>query len=66
MTSFQAHVKRAYFQAALGRAAGESSPPELNPVHYGWQLEHLPLRPALRFDDQLPAPEENFTVVNWN
>ena len=64
MASFQAHVKRAHLQAALWQAAGEPSPPELDPVDYGWELHQSTLRPALGLDDQLPAPNEVLNLVS--
>lgn len=63
MASFQAHIKRAHFQAVLWQAAGEPSPPDLDPVEYGWQLHQLTLRPALGLDAQLPAPDEILNLV---
>lgn len=64
MASFQAHIKRAHFQAVLWQAAGEPSPPELDPFEYGWQLHHSTLRPALGLDGQLPAPDEVLNLVS--
>ena len=64
MASFQAHIKRAHLQAALWQAAGKLSPPELDPVDYGWELHQSTLRPALGLDDQLPAPNEVLNLVS--
>lgn len=64
MASFQAHIKRAHFQAVLWQSAGEPSPPELNPVDFGWQLYQSTLCPALGLDDQLPAPDDVLNLVN--
>ena len=37
--AFKEHVYRAHLQVAIWRAALDSDPPNLNPVHYGWSMD---------------------------
>ena len=38
MAAFRLHCQRAHFQIALWKAAGMSSPPDLDPLQYGWEM----------------------------
>ena len=39
LESFAENVKRAHLQACVWTKATELDPPELNPVHYGWEKD---------------------------
>ena len=63
MAAFRPHCIRAYFQTAIWKAAGEPAPPNLNPLHYGWQKCGQYLRPTHTEPEQPAGPEEVLILV---
>ncbi|XP_035826934.1 uncharacterized protein LOC118478096 [Aplysia californica] len=79
MASFQARIKRAHFQVVLWQAAGEPSPPELDPVEYVmnitapaasviWELATSTSDPATqvtRAQDRNIVSVHQYQVTKW-
>ena len=63
MTAFKLHCQRAHFQTALWKATGMSSPPDLDPLHYGWEMNGPELRPVYTQLGQLAAPDDVLNLV---
>jgi hypothetical protein len=51
MAAFQLHCQRTHFQTALWKAASMSTPPDLDPLQYGWEIKDK------NFDQSLPHPD---------
>lgn len=63
MSSFEAHCKRAHFQAALWKAAGSPTTPDITPLDLGWEVCGSMLRPQHGSPGQLPAPDEVMNLI---
>ena len=64
MSSFETHVRRAHFQAAVWVSAGEDSPPDLSPLDFGWEKHHNMLQPAFGTAENFVAPDEVLNIVS--
>ncbi|KAL8594948.1 hypothetical protein ACOMHN_038745 [Nucella lapillus] len=64
MAPFNAHCQRANYQVALWEAAGEPTPPHLDPLNYGYEVKQCTLCPAFGLENQLPAPPSVLNLVS--
>ena len=64
MAAFKLNCQCAPFQTALWKAAGMSSPPHLDPLQYGWEMNGSELRPVYTPSGQLAAPDEVLNLVS--
>ncbi|KAL8571528.1 hypothetical protein ACOMHN_056823 [Nucella lapillus] len=64
MAPFHAHCQRANYQVALWEAAGEPTPPHLDPLNYGYEVKQSTLCPAFGLENQLPAPPSVLNLVS--
>jgi len=63
IAAFKLHCQRAHFQTALWKAAGMSSPPNLDPLQHGWEMNGSELRPVFTPPGQLAAPDEVLNLI---
>ena len=63
MSSFEAHWKRAHFQAALWKAAGSPTTFDITPLDLGWKVCGSMLCPWHESPGQLPAPYEVMNLI---
>ncbi len=64
MAAFKLHCQRAHFQTALWKAADMSSPPDLDPLQYGWEMNGPELQPVYTLPGQLAVPDEVLNLVS--
>ncbi len=63
ITSFHVHCQRANYQVALWQAAGEPTPPPLDPLNFGYGVKQSTVCPAFGLASQLPAPHDVLNLV---
>lgn len=61
--AFNENVARAHLQVAIWRHAGETDPPEMNPVMYGWTTIHGALKPTPLPGNVPEAPDELLKMI---
>ena len=66
MAGFTPHCQRAHYQTILWKSAALPSPPDLNPLHYGWQLKSSVLLPIHILPGQPAAPDEVLHIISCN
>ena len=64
MPAFKLHCARAHYQAVLWNSAGMFSPPELDPLEFGWEKRYSLLQPVHLPDGQAVIPNEVLHIIS--
>ena len=63
LAAFRPHCMRAHLQTAIWKAADKPAPPDLNPLHHGWQKCGYYLQPTYTEPEQPAGPDEVLNLV---
>jgi len=62
--AFHAHCLQAHYQTAVWMSAGQPSPPDLDPLQYGWEKNGQSLSQVHSIPEQSVAPNEVLNIVS--